>query len=165
MRTRGARVRIGPWLVAFSLLLVTAGCGVLERVPRVTILVQNDAINFPTAAEAAQLVGGETVLTVTNDSDHERQIVIAHLPDGWQGELPEDLLAAEAAREDDRIIGMTNPLEPREMEAAGAGFAWIRKSHTFHFHLRPGETYALFDRHADEAQVVRTIVPTPEGAV
>lgn len=142
-----------------------AGCGVVFDAPKINLILRPGEIVYAEADGESQLVGGETVITVANSTPQERQVVLAHVPSGVR-EIPQELLDAERARDDDRILGFTNPLEPEEADYGAGGFGKKTAAESFHIYLAPGETYVLFDTMNDGVQegLVAWLVPTPRGA-
>lgn len=127
-----------------SIVVLTAGCGVVFDAPNVSLLVRDNRIVFAAAEDREELVGGETVLRVANDSSHERQIVLARLDAG--SSIPAEVLGAKTPREDDRILGMSHVMEAKEAQFATGGFGYTIDTASFHLYLAPGQRYVLFDR-------------------
>lgn len=134
-----------------------AACGIVFDAPDVSVLVGDNRIVYADANDEQQLVGGETVLHIANDSSHERQVVLARLD---AATVPAELRAAESPREDERILGMTHVMQPKEAQFAAGGLGYKIDTSSFHLYLAPGQRYVLFDRlrGVDEG-VVLEIVP------
>lgn len=160
--SRAATPRVRRWsavlVVVAAPLLV--GCGVVWDAPNVGFTVQRDAIVYTQPDGYEQLVGGETVLQVANASPVPRQIVVALVPEGEA--IPSEVLEAEAAREDDRIVGYSAVLDPQEV-SAGEGLGRRTETAAFHLHLRDGERYVIFDTLSDADGPVRWLEPGPDG--
>lgn len=131
-------------LVAITFL---AACGVQLDAPEISLVIQDDGIVFADADASSSLPTGETIIKIANDSAEAHRIVLAHV-DQHQAtprRLPRSLIEADAARDDERILGMTSELEPKEVIQAGGGFGHRIARATFHVHLQPDRTYVLFD--------------------
>lgn len=138
--------RVG-WLTGIVALIgmLQTGCGVVLNAPEVSVLVRDDRIVYVGGeADAARLVGGETVLRVSNDSGQPRQIVLARL--GTSSRIPDELLKIESPRDDRRVLGMSHELEPKKSTFASGGFGYEFDTATFHVYLAPDEHYVIFDR-------------------
>lgn len=131
--------------VLVALLTLLPGCGVVFDAPKVSVLVRDDRIVYAGANDEEQLVGGETVLKILNDGAMPRQVLLVRLEKGAT-ELPPEIVEAEAAREDNRILGMTHVLKPKEATFATGGFGYKIDGSSFHVHLDTDSTYILFDR-------------------
>src|SRR5690606_9559254 len=89
----------------FALIAVagaTSGCDVAFIAPQATLLVQDGGIAFEHETDAARITGGETILTVRNQSSRKRQIVLARIADA--SNIPHEILAANTAEEHPRIV-------------------------------------------------------------
>lgn len=141
---RGHWAGRGTWLgglvAAVALAGCLAACDVQFNAPKLVLHVHDDGLVFAGAGDAQRLTGGETVLTIQNRSIRERQIVLARLGD--LETIPDELLAAETAKEDSRILGMTHVLAPATTDEPVPE----PDSTRFHVYLAPGERHVLFDR-------------------
>ncbi|MBW3560953.1 MAG: hypothetical protein KY437_00480 [Actinobacteria bacterium] len=133
--------RFVPVLTA---VVLAVGCGVTLDAPDIALILQPQGIVYAEAEGGRKLVGGETIIHVANGTEQERQVVLAHL-ESDTSEVPADLLGAESAREDDRILGYSRVLKPEETEYAAGGAGKVTDDTSFHVYLRPGDTYVLFD--------------------
>ena len=153
--------RLGCFLAVVATFWL-GGCGVVLDAPKVSLLVREDQIVYVGGSgDEAKLVGGETVLRVSNDSGDTRQIVLARL--GQTSSIPLELLEAESPRDDERILGMSHELEPKKSTFASGGFGYEFDTASFHVYLAPGDRYVLFDRLGGyEDGVVLEFVPLPD---
>lgn len=132
-------------LVPVTATVLLAGCGVSFKAPRLVLILHPAGIVYASAQGDEQLVGGETVFEIANSTRQERQVVLAHVADGTS-DVPVELIAADLARDDDRILGFSQVLEPEETDFASGGEGMKTDRASFHVYLRPGDTYVLFDR-------------------
>lgn len=147
-RTSVLTTRTSRWGASVAaVLLATAGCGdVRLKAPRVALLVDETRLLFAGPRDRTTLeTGGETVLTVTNDSSQPRRIVLARVDATSAADLPPRLRHADDDDDDDRIVSMSAELDPKEATFAGGGLGFEREAHQFHVYLDPDETYVLFD--------------------
>lgn len=154
------------WIAALLIVLAALpGCGVVFDAPKVSVLIRDDRIVYAGAGDEQRLVGGETVLRILNDGARPRQVLLVRLEKGAQ-ELPREILEAEVARDDTRILGMTHVLKPKEATFASGGFGYKIDSSSFHIHLSRDSTYVLFDRLGglEDGVVLRIEPGSPEAA-
>jgi len=125
--------------------LALAGCVSVPKAAQVELQIQDDGIVLvrPTGGELVQ--SGETVITILNYSSAEREFVLAET-DASPESLPTALVEAISARDDDRIVAMTPPMD----EVGDTTLLGIPQQlatvTSVHVHLAAGERYLLFDR-------------------
>ena len=153
------------FLSAGVLAQLATACGVVLDAPTITLIARPGEIVYAQADGESALVGGETVLVVRNSSEEHRLIVLAHVgPAEGPSVIPEGILQAELARDDDRILGMSRELEPEETDFGAGGFGKKTDSTRFHVYLRPGDRYVLFDRLSlDDDPLVVWLEPRPRS--
>lgn len=159
---RGSGECSASWTIAAVLsaaAVLLSACGVVFDAPEVTLLVRDEGIVYVGGSgDAERVVGGETVVRVSNDSSEPREVVLARL--GEQRTIPQQLLEAESPRDDDRILGISPVLEPKESSFESGGFGYEYDTASFHVYLAPGERYVVFDRLGGSPSEVRLdIVP------
>lgn len=139
MRKRSFRL-----LLAVSGVVWLTGCGVVLNAPEVTFIVRHDGIVFSAPHDRDAFVAGEIKLVLRNDDEHPHRIVLAQF-DADPRRLPASLASAEFPRDDDRILGITKDLEPKEAIFVGGGIGYRVDAARLHVHLRPHRTYLLYD--------------------
>lgn len=142
----------GLALVPVATAVLVAGCGVSFKAPRLILILQPAGIVYASAGGDEQLIGGETVFEISNSTRQERQVVLAQVADGTS-DVPAELVEADRASDDDRILGLSQVLEPEEADFAAGGAGVKTDKTSFHVYLRPGATYVLFDRLSHTGEV------------
>lgn len=153
-----ARSILAAMIAALSL----TGCGVTWDAPEVSLTVRRDDIVYTQPSGPQKLTGGETLIEVGNSSNAPREVILAHVPEGDR--IPEGIIEAESAREDDRIVGYSRVLDAQDVgfgSVAGLGRSTERA--TFHVYLEPGERYVVFDRLAAPDGPAIWLRPGPGG--
>lgn len=167
MASAVARRGIAAVLVAVVGATSSTACGdVRLKAPRVTVLATESQLVFAGPRDRMNVVGGETVLTVTNDSSATRRLVLARIDAESPDDLPRELRRIERERDDDRVVGITAELDAKEATFAGGGLGYVRESHTFHVYLDPKARYVLFDAEGGPGSdgVFMRLVPSSKGA-
>lgn len=140
--------RLGRQTLAVAVGMLLVGCGVTFDAPKITMIVQDDRIVYADADGEEKLVGGETVFEFRNQTEQERRIVLARA-ESCDGPIPETLRVAESARDDDRIVGYSREIEPKETQFGAGGFGQKIDSISFHVYMEPGACYVAFDTRED----------------
>jgi len=141
--------------------LLLGACGVVWDAPVVRIVAGAGGVTFGSDADRVRAQGGETIINLMNNSEQQRRLVLAEVD--AIGELPQELLDAEFARDDNRIIDMTGDMRGRRASLVNAlQFEYAYAS--FHVHLHPGRVYVVFDTLDTEGFPPLWFVPQEGGA-
>jgi hypothetical protein len=140
-------------LCAIAALAQPACAGVVLDAPNVALLVRDTDIVFASNADAARLVGGETVLELRNDGQQERRLVLAKLAAG-DARVPPEIRDADDVRDDSRIVAMTRTLEAKESTLAAGGLGFKIDGASMHIYLAPGARYVVFDTIGDAVELI-----------
>lgn len=146
---------------ALVLAVVAGGCGVVWDAPEVRIVATSQGISFGGENDRRKAHGGETIINLMNNTEQERRLVLAEVD--AVGELPQELLEAEFARDDGRIVDMTGDMRGRRASLTQA-LQFEYSFASFHVHLHPGRVYVVFDTLNDDGIEPLWFIPGEGGA-
>lgn len=138
------RARLGAGLLAFGL-LVASGCTTRLKATRIDIVLTGGEIGVATVVDQHQILQGEVVLRFQNFETHKVRMVLARKK--FKGErLPRNMIEAEIADDDQRIVAITPDLPKVKRLYTAAGIRLRPGRQNLHVHVRKGEQYVLFEQ-------------------
>lgn len=130
-------------VLVLVLALTLAACDVPLRADQLLLRGQEDAVELVRPETA--LRGGETVITIENFANAERQFVLART-DLRAEAVPVELATARTPSDNDAVVAVTEVMDPVDRDFAGLLALDVPSVTRLHVHLVPGERYLLFDR-------------------